>query len=321
MSPTFVGVRKKAVGTVFIFHASGLAEWVSKSGLRRWLALKAYGQADFALEVAVESIAPHDVFRSDAWEWCPCAAEVPFMERVAPERGRRLEALFVGSLQEGKGILEIVKTAAVLQERGYGDRIRLKVVGRWFSDEFRQETERLVKALGVGDTVLLAGELTGEAKWQAYREADIFFFPSHYRSEASPIVLMEALGAGLPVVTTNWRGIPTLMEGCESGWLLPTRSPERYADALIEIEGRRKRFSRLLREASRRLYEGRYQSGAFHRQDRAGAGSPLASPSRCIEGCSVFGARKRTCVAGLAGFQPIRGARRRGGLGGSGDIV
>jgi glycosyltransferase involved in cell wall biosynthesis len=255
-------VRKKAVGTVFIFHASGLAEWISKSRVRRWLARKAYGNADLALEVAVEPIPPHEVFRSDAWEWCPCAAEVPAMVRGAPEEGRRLEALFVGSLQEGKGVLEIVRTAAALKERGHGDRFRLKVVGRWFSDEFRRETERLVEELGVEDTVFLAGELTGDAKWQAYGEADIFFFPSHYRSEASPIVLMEALGAGLPVVTTAWRGIPTLMEGCESGWLLPTRSPERYADTLIELGEMRKDFPSFAAN-SRKLYESRYRPEHF----------------------------------------------------------
>jgi glycosyltransferase involved in cell wall biosynthesis len=256
------GVRRKTVGTVFIFHASGLAEWVSKSWLRRCLALKAYGNADLALEVAIESVSPHEMFLSNGWEWCPCAAEVPAMERSVPTEGKRLEALFVGSLQEGKGILEIVKTAAILKERGLADRFRLKVVGRWFSDEFKRETEGLIAELGVGDIVLLAGELTGEAKWQAYREADVFFFPSHYQSEASPIVLMEALGAGLPVVSTKWRGIPTLLEGCESGWLLPIKSPGHYADTLIDLSARRREFPRFA-ESSRRFYESRYRPEHF----------------------------------------------------------
>lgn len=255
-------VRHMAAGTVFIFHASGLADWISRSRIRSWLARKAYGDADLALEVAIEEIPPHRIFQTAKWEWCPCAAEVPLMERKIPQKNKPLDALFVGSLQEGKGILEIVRTAAVLKQRGFGESFRMIVVGRWFSEEFRRETERLVADLGVEDIVVLAGELTGDAKWQAYQEADVFFFPSHYKSEASPIVLMEALGAGLPIVTTHWRGIPTLMEGCKSGWLMPVKQPEKFADALIEIDGRRDEFPSFAKE-SRTFYESRYRPEHF----------------------------------------------------------
>ena len=255
-------VRKLAKGTVFIFHASGLAEWISKSVVRRLLARIAYHQADLALEVAIEQIPPHRQFGAGGWEWCPCAAEVPLMERVNPADDRPLRALFVGSLQEGKGILEIVRTAAILKRAGKTGRLKLVIVGRWFSKNFRLQTERLVEELDVADTVELAGELTGDNKWQAYREADIFFFPSHYRSEASPIVLMEALGAGLPIVSTKWRGIPTLLEGCDSSWLLPPNDPEAYARTLIELDGRRAEFTQFAK-LSRDFYEERYRPEHF----------------------------------------------------------
>ena len=255
-------VRKLARGTVFIFHASGLAEWISKSTLRRWLAYRAYRQADLALEVAVEQVPPHEVFESGRWQWCPCAAEVPLMERKNPAGDRPLHALFVGSLQEGKGVLEIIRTAAVLKQRGVGGRFRISIVGRWFSEEFKLNTEHLVAELDVEDVVALPGELTGDSKWQAYHDADVFFFPSHYQSEASPIVLMEALGAGLPIVSTQWRGIPSLVDGCESAWLLPVRDPDAYASTLIELDGRRAEFTRFA-EISRRFYESRYRPEHF----------------------------------------------------------
>lgn len=255
-------VRRKARGTVFIFHASGLAEWVSRSRVRRWLARRAYHHADLALEVAIEQVPPHEVFETTRWEWCPCAAEVPMMKRDHPGEDRPLRVLFVGSLQEGKGVLEIIRTAALLKQRGFGGRFRISIVGRWFSEQFKQETEQLVAELAVEDIVALPGELTGDAKWQAYREADIFFFPSHYQSEASPIVLMEALGAGLPVVSTRWRGIPSLVEGCEAAWLLPTREPEAFAGALIELDGRRAEFTHFA-ETSRNFYEGCYRPEHF----------------------------------------------------------
>jgi glycosyltransferase involved in cell wall biosynthesis len=255
-------VRKKAHGTIFIFHASGLAEWISRSRLRRWLARRAYHHADLALEVAVEQVPPHEVFHSSKWNWCPCAAEVPLLERKNPGVDRPLNVLFVGSLQEGKGVLEIIRTAAILKQRGFGLRFRISIVGRWFSEDFKRDTEHLVAELDVEDVVALPGELTGDSKWQAYRDADVFFFPSHYQSEASPIVLMEALGAGLPIVSTKWRGIPSLVEGCESAWLRPVRDPAAYASALIELDGRRAEFMQFA-ASSRNFFEARYRPQHF----------------------------------------------------------
>jgi glycosyltransferase involved in cell wall biosynthesis len=63
----------------------------------------------------------------------------------------------------------------------------------------------------------------------------VFFFPTHYGSEATPLVLMEALGAGLPIVSTSWAGIPAMLEDCETACLLPIRSPDRYAAALVDL--------------------------------------------------------------------------------------
>ena len=242
-------VRGKAAKTVFIFHASGLAEFARSSSIRRWLADIAYYGADMALEVAEEKVAPHDVFKAKRHRWCPCGIEVPEAPRPKHEPGAPLKALYVGSLQEGKGVLEILKTAAHLKAAGHEERIRFDVVGRWMDEDFGREAMAMRHELGVEAMVDFPGQLTGDGKWEAYREADVFFFPTHYASEASPIVLMEALGCGLPVITTAWNGIPALMKGCPTATLLPVKSPEAYARALLALaeEGAREDVEELSR--------------------------------------------------------------------------
>ena len=255
-----LAVRRLAAGTVFIFHAGGLAGFVRASLLRRLLARAAYGRADLALEVSMEAVSPHEVFGVRHWEWCPCAIEVPQLERAAP--GEVCEVLFVASLQEGKGVLELIRTASLLRKRGAGDRFRFRVVGPWFSDEFRRQATALVDTEEVGDLVDFPGELTGDSKWEAYGRADVFFFPSHYESEASPIVLMEALGAGLPIVTTRWRGIPAMVEDCEAVIVCPIRSVDRFADSLERLWDDRARFAEL-GEKARAYYRDRYRPEHF----------------------------------------------------------
>ena len=226
-------VRGKASRVVFIYHASGLAKFAKAGLLRSWMADIAYHGADMALEVAEEEIAPHEVFRAKRHQWCPCGIEVPQLPRPPREVGAPLKVLFVGGLQEGKGVLEIIKTAAHLKDRGYGDKFRFEIVGRWMDEGFSSQAFAMQRDHGLEEMVLFPGQLTGDDKWEAYRNADVFFFPTHYPSEASPIVLMEALGSGLPVVTTRWNGIPALMKGCPTATLLPVKSPADYAGALL----------------------------------------------------------------------------------------
>ena len=108
----------------------------------------------------------------------------------------------------------------------------------------------------------LTGQLTGDNKWDAYFGADVFFFPSHYESEATPIVLMEALGAGLPLITTEWAGIPAMLEGCSTAMLLPIKSPDAYAKAIIEMSADLARADELSR-ASHIFYQENFLPARF----------------------------------------------------------
>jgi glycosyltransferase involved in cell wall biosynthesis len=224
--------RHLAGRTVFIYHAGGLAEWVKRSWLRRLLARRVFHKADLSLEVAIEEPSPHTLFRAKRWKWSPYGIEVPRVERGPRAAGEPCRVLFVGSLQEGKGVLEVLKTAALLREQGQGAAFRFTLVGRWFSEEFENEARAKTRELGVEDMVEFPGQLTGGAKWQAYAAADVFFFPTHYASEAFPIVLIEGLGSGMPVVTTRWRGVPSLVEGCPAASLCAPRDSAGFATAL-----------------------------------------------------------------------------------------
>lgn len=228
-------VRHLAGSTVFIFHASGLPVFVQKNWLSRMLAHRAYHDAEVSLEVAQEAVPPHRVFAARSTRWCPCAISVPDLTRPPRDYSKPYQALFVASLQEGKGLLEILHTAAILKKLGKQDAFRFQIVGKWFSDEFENEGRALHASLGLEDMVEFSGQLTGEDKWRAYLDADVFFFPSHYASEATPIVLMEALGMGLPILSTRWAGIPAMLDGCHTARLLPIKSPGDYAEALLEF--------------------------------------------------------------------------------------
>ena len=255
-------VRPLAAKTIFIFHASGLPVFSQGGWVRKILSKLVYHHADVSLEVAQEAIPAHQVFHAKKATWCPCGIAVPELTKPVIDVAGPLKLLFIASLQEGKGVLEILKTASILKNKGRENDFRFQIVGKWFSSEFESEARRLHQEMGLDQMVEFSGQLTGDDKWQAYAKSHVFFFPTHYASEATPIVIMEALGMGLPILTTAWAGIPAMLEGCKTAEVRPVRDPHAYAEAAELFHSR---FSELNAQAvaSQEFYRSRFLPERF----------------------------------------------------------
>ena len=126
--------------------------------------------------------------------------------------------LYVGALYETKGVFDLLETAGMLKQRGLS--FKLRMVG-----EGDQQTLKRIFAymdrLNIQAEVELCGVLSGEAKWRAYAEADVFCFPSHL--ENLPLAIIEAMMFGLPIISTWCGGIPELVIDGENGFLVPLK--------------------------------------------------------------------------------------------------
>lgn len=81
----------------------------------------------------------------------------------------------------------------------------------------------------------LVGTRTGAAKAREFAWADVFAFPTRYRNEGQPLVVLEALAAGLPIVTTRHRGIPETVRGGREALLVEPGDVEGLALALVRM--------------------------------------------------------------------------------------
>lgn len=142
-------------------------------------------------------------------------------------RDAEVRILFLGWVEDHKGVPELIDAVARLAADRTLPPVRLHLAG---DGGGRAEAEARVAAAGLGGRVEFLGWIEGEAKARALAAADVFCLPSH--AEGLPNALLEAMAAGLPVVSTPVGSIPDVVAPGENGLLVPVRDAGALAHAL-----------------------------------------------------------------------------------------
>jgi len=143
--------------------------------------------------------------------------------------------LSIGKLHPVKGHIYLIDACKLLRERRM-DFVCL-IVGDGPDRALLQEK---IAAAGLADFVHLLGPRLRTEIAEIYRGAHVLVAPSvptsTGRREGIPVVLMEAMASGLPVVASRISGIPELVEHGENGILVPPADPRSLAGALQRLQ-------------------------------------------------------------------------------------
>lgn len=186
---------------------------------------------------------------------------------TAKEKPEAVNFLFMGHLIEGKGVfvaVEAVKRAnAELAKRLAPWRARLTLAGSFASTDEKTALHSVVASSNLAaDTESAAidfvGFLGAAQKKTALWNADVLLFPTFYDGETQGLVLLEAMSAGVLVISSSWRGVAEVLpEGYP--WIVRPRSIEDLVCAILNCPGSDQA------EPLRRRYE-KYCSIDHHRE-------------------------------------------------------
>jgi len=134
--------------------------------------------------------------------------------------------LFVGTLCPVKSVNYLIKAMSIIHRRLPAT--NLLIVG---DGPEKEKLESLVKELNLQDCIHFTGKAPNEKIPEYMSQAHLFALPSS--SEGLPLVIIEAMASGLPIVTTNVGGLPEIVKNRENGFTVESRSPEALAEKIL----------------------------------------------------------------------------------------
>lgn len=216
-NPTEVAMLTSALGGPkysFTAHGSDITNRPAQIGLPATVS-----RAEFV--AAVSSFG-----RSQIWRWIPyklwsrvvivpCGLERTYgdFNRTRPSASSQ-RLVCIGRLSPEKGQLLLVEAVAKLAQEG--KRVELVLVG---DGTMRTEIESTIARYGLADRIVISGWLDAAGIQTQLLDARAIVVPS--LSEGLPIVIMEAMAMGRPVIAPYLAGIPELVVDGRNGWLFP----------------------------------------------------------------------------------------------------
>jgi glycosyltransferase involved in cell wall biosynthesis len=177
-------------------------------------------------------------------------------------RDDAVRLLFVGAVGKLKGEKDLIKALAILRD----NKPNLKVSFLGYGAESLKE---YCDELGISDFVEHLGAVSMDERIEFFQKSDIFVLPTY--AEAMPMSVIEAMAAGLPVISTRVGGIPELIDDGVDGLLFAPGDVNALAEKisfLLNNKDARKRIGKKAKQKAReqmdfRLYVNKLRTCLF----------------------------------------------------------
>ena len=177
-----------------------------------------------------------------------------------PHKPRRYRILHLSTLSRLKGASVLL--AAIPMVLKIRQDVEFTLAGPWLHERDRGEAEAFVVDHGLSSHVVFAGPISAlEHKRSIYSSADLFVFPG-LQQEGQPLVVLEAMASGLPVLFTDRGCLRDTVIERECGLEVRSNDPQHLADRILWFLDHPQEVERMGRNARER-FERFYTSERF----------------------------------------------------------
>ena len=220
--------------TIFFFHAGGLGEFYQNAPfLLKSLMKLAYFSPDAAIHLSELSPPDGQTIRARRVFIVPNGHKDVYPNYAGRyPKSNPPVILFVGAIYPSKGVFDLLEACKILKSKGIEFQVRIMGEG---PQQVIESIDKFLSQNGLKNNVRLIGVKIDQEKWKEFAMADIFCFPTYFEAETLGNVVLEAMMFELPVVATEWRGVPTMVREGENGFLVPIKAPVLLAERLQRL--------------------------------------------------------------------------------------
>ncbi|MDD5711506.1 MAG: glycosyltransferase family 4 protein [Smithellaceae bacterium] len=212
-------------------RGSNFKDWFNGTSVMTRLYIRQVLRLAEGIIVLGEKIKPqfYDFFDRDRIFVVPNGADYQIPPR--DEISDRLRLLYLSNLQPSKGIDDIMQALLILKEKGH-DGLELDVAGTWRSKNHQESTIEMVTRHAL--PVTFHATVVGRDKFDLLSRSDVFVFTPR-EPEGHPWVIIEAMAAGLPIISTDQGAITESVIDGDNGFIVDAKSPEQIADKILYL--------------------------------------------------------------------------------------
>ena len=140
------------------------------------------------------------------------------------ESAKILHVLWLSNFIRSKGyplVLEMAKAEKERVEASGERRFHFDFAGKFFEDSEKEYFDNYVKENKLEEYITYHGVVDGKKKKELLKKCYLFALPTRYPNEGQPISILEAMGNGMLILTTNHAGIPDIVEDGVNGIVIP----------------------------------------------------------------------------------------------------
>lgn len=162
--------------------------------------------------------------------FCPNGIPVVnFRDNILLKNNSVTKILFLSNLIESKGVYVLLDSLKILNDNNV--KFHCNIVGGEGDISLNQLNQK-INNLNLQNCVSYMGKKYNDDKHKIFQSSDIFVFPTFYHNECFPLVLLEAMMFGLPVISTNEGGIPDIIKDSETGFIVEKQKPKQLSEKI-----------------------------------------------------------------------------------------
>ena len=139
------------------------------------------------------------------------------------------QLLFLSNLIESKGVFILLKALKILNNEGVV--FNCNFVGGEGDISLKQLNQK-INNLKLHECVSYLGKKFNNDKYEIFKKSNIFILPTYYHNECFPLVLLEAMQFGLPIISSNEGGIPDIVKDSETGFIVEKQKSKQLAEKI-----------------------------------------------------------------------------------------